>query len=147
MAFSRASVMTAPGSASLAQALANDNFTFFIDTLGFDSESVKESAHSTQWVIYTESYSCEKYGPSVTANTVPHITLTCKALELTSAEEDLEWLALPCSTTNLVSVQTQRICNPFKVTSHHHITWRIQKQASKGLCFWEIDLKLLVYNA
>ena len=32
-------------------------------------------------------------------------------------------------------------------TSSHHITWRIQKQASKGLCFWEIDLKLLVYNA
>jgi len=30
-----------------------------------------------------------------------------KALELTSAEEDLEWLALPCSTTDLVSVQTQ----------------------------------------
>jgi len=22
-----------------------------------------------------------------------------------------------------------------RITSHHHITWRIQKQASKGLCF------------
>ena len=38
------------------------------------------------------------------------------------------------------------LCAYVSITSHH-ITWRIQKQASKGLCFWEIDLKLIVYNS
>jgi len=34
----------------------------------------------------------------------------------------------------------------YLTSSHHIITWRRLKQASKGVCFWEIDLKLMLYN-
>ena len=46
-----------------------------------------------------------------------------KALELGLTEEDLVWLALPCTTTHLVSVLTQRIHNPLYVTGTKSCKW------------------------
>ena len=46
-----------------------------------------------------------------------------KALELALAEEDLVWLVLPCTTTDLVSVLTQRTHNPLYVTGTRSWKW------------------------
>jgi len=46
-----------------------------------------------------------------------------KALELALAEEDLVWLVLPCTATDLVSVLTQRTHNPLYVTGTRSWKW------------------------
>jgi len=51
------------------------------------------------------------------------IHLWYKALELELAEEDLVWLALPCTTTDLVTVLTQRTHSPLYVTGTRSCKW------------------------
>ena len=46
-----------------------------------------------------------------------------KALELVLAEKDLVWLALPCTTTDLATVLTQRTHSPLYVTGTRSCKW------------------------